>query len=259
MNAKIIAGDGATASPTNTNSKVHCGVYFYPYVLDLFRRREVTFRGALLLAVVDHTINPWRQQRRFDIWERRGLALGEMIEQPAADVTCAFTTTSNLCRVLQCSDETARQTIKELCAVRPCVFQARRTKQRWQVRTRTRQETQTENYVFVPAKILDLWLEGRLGGKRGWSVLMLGIIDGFKRSGKKCYMSNSVLGKRCGVGERAARDMVYYLLREKLLNATYTTTKNVTTRYLEVPNEFSPKLKELIVGDDDFSDLWDDP
>ena len=241
---------------SSSSAKEHgCGVYFYPYILELYRRRQITFRGALLLAAVDYHINSWKGERMKLMYATPESVLDDD-EKPCTEVVAS---TRKIRELLQCDDpKTVRATIENLASVRPVVFKAVKIKRgTWKMKTRPNRGAGATDGVYAKPLILDLWRSGRLGGKHGWGVLMLAGIDAFERNGKRCFVTNRTISRWCGVSTRKAKSMVRYFKSIGVLEATYVRKGNRTRRYLHVAVDSKPPIYlyndegEVFFADDD--------
>jgi hypothetical protein len=234
--------------PRSSNGKKrHAGVYFYPYALELFRERRITFRGALLLAVLDHYVNPFGDRRRRELLQRDPLSLDENLDcMPKAEPVERFdTTTGKLRELLRCNSMTVRNTINRLTSLRPRVLWAESVNRRWEMSTVPDRETPKDDFAYVPPRVFSLWLDGRLDSVPGWSMLLMAIVDSFARKYGTCYASNAWLGRQCGVKKDAAKDMVSRLVGEKMIKATCKTRGRRIIRYLAVPDAFDEQSEEI--------------
>ncbi len=228
-----------------------CGVYFYPYVLDLFRTRQITFRGALLIAAVDYHINSWRNERMRSMFPAFAPVSGKGKVE-----TEVVATTGRIRELLQCDDsKTVRSTIEKLKSINPPVFRAVHIKRgTWKMKTQANQGFASPDGIYVNPTILDLWRSGRLEGNNGWGMLLLAKVDAFERNGKKCFVTNRTIGKWCGVGVMAAEAMVRHLKKMDVLDAVYVKRGRRTRRFLSVVDG-KPKLFLINdEGDLEFSD-----
>lgn len=214
-----------------STEKLKTSLYIYPYALDLFKRREITFRGALLLAFVDHHVNSWITQR-----SEFGFCFPEYADVRENEVTCSLGLIKWL---LQCTDDTACTTMRSVALISPAVLKVRRNGWSWSLKTKPNRGKDFKG-ILIRSDVLDLWLSGFMGKGYGQDMLILAKVQSFQEDEKECFMSNRTIGEDIGTGEQAAMLAVKRLVKLKLLEARYETEDRRTIRYLTVPN-LSPK------------------
>lgn len=197
-------------------------LWFHPYALDLFRRGDITFRGAILLSMVDHHVNPWAKRHGRD---------------PMAGEQFVETQIGSLKHLLQCTDDTVYSTIRATAAVRPAVLKYRRIGYTWHMKTIPNRSNDS-GAILVKAEILDLWLSGVL--ECGKAMLILAKVLNLQEDELRCFVSNKTFGELLGTSGDYAKKLIGKLIRLKLLDVTHEFSKGRTIRYLTIPN-LSPK------------------
>jgi hypothetical protein len=220
------AKEDSNKHTTEPVEKKRLSLWFHAYALDLFRRGDITFRGAILLSMIDHHVNPWVKRHGRD---------------PTAGERFVETRIGDLKHLLQCTDDTVYSTIRATASVRPAVLKYKRVGHTWLMKTIPDRENE-DGSIHVKSDILDLWLSGMLGGC-GHSMLILAKVLNLQEDDLRCFVSNKTFGKLIGTKEHYAKKLIGKLVRLKLLDASHEFSRGRTIRYLTVPN-LSPKSIE---------------
>jgi DNA-binding CsgD family transcriptional regulator len=194
---------------TPDEGKVHrYGLRFLEDVWRYYVARVISARQAILLAHVDHFVNPLD----FSPVVEKQWGLEEETVDPGPDpVESKLFRTSTLQTILQCSRWTVRSTILDLRRLRK-VFKARKVaKDLWELKTRPRDAKQGFYVYPIVRKTFEHGLLSPV------EMLVLADIASFTLKDQFYWKSNQQLGKRLGLRIEGVRYHLQKLRRKGLL------------------------------------------